>query len=77
MCAPPRLLEPCGDSSNPSVHRDNRGWSPGVWDAAVADLVDRELLDQLIRDLSVLAKEIVDAGAIPFPNPMGLPRPEF
>lgn len=32
---------------------------------------------QVLRDLSILAREIVDHGPIPFPNPMGLPRPEF
>jgi hypothetical protein len=34
-------------------------------------------IDELIRNLTPITKTIAERGAIPFPNPMGLPKPVF
>lgn len=43
---------------------------------AWAALQDGDIV-QLARDLSIVSRAVVDQGLIPFPNPMGLPRPSF
>lgn len=34
-------------------------------------------LDQMLQPLEVLSKAVLAGEGVPFPNPMGLPRPEF
>ncbi len=67
-----RALTPAGRAARHAVEARTDATAMEAWSTLSDDAIT-----QIVRHLSSVARAITERGPIPFPNPMGLPKPIF